>query len=196
MFNPCFPDNARCDLSLPGDSYWHCARDRKARGDPDLTVVTGSLFRLPANGTFDVADKHDERGRGPTMSKLCARFSLLYIDRSMEISRSRRPPGFYPFFYHGNRTMQLLRNHEGGERPQTLFQLQVSSFFVSSVIAIHIHPVLWSQDRLLLRQPPPPLSNTITDLPRAVQGVPKVTLEDGSQSRLPTPNTTQPRPSP
>lgn len=48
--------------------------------------------------------------------------------------------------------MQFLCDHKGGKGPQTLFQLQVSSFVVSSAIVPLTHLTLWSQDRLLLRQ--------------------------------------------
>jgi hypothetical protein len=48
----------------------------------------------------------------------------------------RQPPALYLFLYHGDRAMQLLLNHDGDEKPQTVFQLQVSSFIGLSFIAL------------------------------------------------------------
>jgi len=78
----------------------------------------GALFQLPLNMDARHLSSMMSRERRPITSSIqCSFFAF----GSMEIPRSRRPPGFDLFFYHGDRTVQLLLNHEGDEGPQTLF---------------------------------------------------------------------------
>ena len=88
--------------------------------------------------------------------------------------------------------MQLLRSHDGGEGPQTVCELQVSLFAVSSFTALS-HPLYFVVSGLRSTasvSPHIPLTSTNANRLHAVKGVSKAALEGGPQIDLCNPNRT------